>query len=397
MNIIDGTIASPKGFQATGLHCGLKKNKLDLGVIYSEKAAKAAAVYTTNQVKAAPIYVTKEAMQEPTIQAVVVNSGYANACTGEIGLVHAKQMQQATADHLGVTADKVAVASTGVIGKIMPIELVEQGIQKVDMDDCEPYHFHEAIMTTDTTTKEIVVQDKINGETVTIAGTAKGSGMIHPNMATMLAFITTDAEISQELLQELLSEKTETTFNQITVDGDTSTNDMVLVLANGLAGNAEIEKDTEGYNKFVAMFQLVSETLAQMIAKDGEGATKLIEVQVEGATDELAARMIAKKIVGSMLVKTAMFGEDPNWGRIICAIGYSETKIDPEKVDMWIGSVQVLKNSQPQTFDEDAIKQILEQDKIVIAVDMNLGNAKGAAWGCDLTYKYVEVNALYHT
>ena len=397
MQIIDGTIASPKGFKATGLHAGLKKEKKDLGVIFSEVPANAAAVYTTNQVKAAPIFVTKEAMTDQKIQAVVVNSGIANACTGTLGLENAKEMQALTGLHLGVSQENVAVASTGVIGKQLPMETVESGINQIDLQNQEPYAFHEAILTTDTATKEIVVTDEINGQTVTMAGVAKGSGMIHPNMATMLAFITTDAQISEILLQEMLADKTETTFNQITVDGDTSTNDMVLLLANGLAENPMIEKNTEAYKKFLEMFQLISETLAKMIAKDGEGATKLIEVQVVGALNETEARLVAKKVVGSSLVKTAMFGEDPNWGRIICAVGYAGSHTDPEKIDMWIGDQQLLKHSQPQEFDEITMKQTLEKEKICITVDLNIGEQNGKAWGCDLTYKYVEVNALYHT
>ncbi|MBU5364748.1 bifunctional glutamate N-acetyltransferase/amino-acid acetyltransferase ArgJ [Enterococcus devriesei] len=397
MKIIEGTIASPKGFHAAGLHSGLKKTKKDLGMIYSDVPAAAAAVYTTNQVKAAPIFVTKEAMVDATIQAVVVNSAYANACTGKIGAENALAMQALAAEQLAVPRETIAVASTGVIGKQLPMEIIEKGIKQIDLPTANPYDFHEAILTTDTSTKEIVVSAKINGQTVTMAGVAKGSGMIHPNMATMLAFITTDAQISPELLQGILADKTETTFNQITVDGDTSTNDMVLVLANGLAENPMIEIDTPAYETFVEMFQLVSEALAKLIAKDGEGATKLIEVEVVGASNPSDARLAAKKVVGSSLVKTAMFGEDPNWGRIICAVGYAGSQTDPEKIDMWIGQQQLLKHSQPQEFDEAEMKQTLEKEKILITVDLNIGEAKGKAWGCDLTYKYVEVNALYHT
>lgn len=397
MKIIEGTIASPKGFHAAGLHSGLKKTKKDLGMIYSDVPAAAAAVYTTNQVKAAPIFVTKEAMVDATIQAVVVNSAYANACTGKIGAENALAMQALAAEQLAVPKETVAVASTGVIGKQLPMEIIEKGIKQIDLPTANPYDFHEAILTTDTSTKEIVVSAKINGQTVTMAGVAKGSGMIHPNMATMLAFITTDAQISSELLQGILADKTETTFNQITVDGDTSTNDMVLVLANGLAENPMIEIGTPAYETFVEMFQLVSEALAKLIAKDGEGATKLIEVEVVGASNPSDARLAAKKVVGSSLVKTAMFGEDPNWGRIICAVGYAGSQTDPEKIDMWIGQQQLLKHSQPQEFDEAEMKQTLEKEKILITVDLNIGEAKGKAWGCDLTYKYVEVNALYHT
>lgn len=397
MEIIEGTIASPKGFFATGLHAGLKKEKKDLAMIYSKLPANAAAVYTTNQVKAAPIFVTKDAMVNQQIQGVLVNSGIANACTGELGLQNAKKMQALAGKHLNVSKEAIAVASTGVIGKQLPMDIIAKGIEKLDLDNQDPYAFHEAILTTDTTTKEIIVQDEINGQTVTMAGVAKGSGMIHPNMATMLAFITTDAQISSELLQDILTKKTETTFNQITVDGDTSTNDMVLVMANGVAENPIIESNTAAFETFVSMFQLVSETLAKMIAKDGEGATKLIEVQVEGALSDSEARLVAKKVVGSSLVKTAMFGEDPNWGRIICAVGYAGSQTDPEKINMWIGDQQLLKNSQPQEFDETIMKQTLEKEKICITVDLAIGKASGKAWGCDLTYKYVEVNALYHT
>lgn len=397
MNVIEGTIASPKGFLAAGLHAGLKKEKKDLAMIYSVIPANAAAVYTTNQVKAAPIYVTKDAMLDHQIQAVIVNSGIANACTGIIGLENAKKMQEFAGTHLKIPQETIAVASTGVIGKQLPMEIIEAGINKIDLESQDPYAFHEAILTTDTSTKEIVVEEEINGQIVTMAGVAKGSGMIHPNMATMLAFITTDAQISSDLLQEILADKTETTFNQITVDGDTSTNDMVLVMANGLAENPVIEKNTDAHEKFVAMLQLVSETLAKMIAKDGEGATKLIEVQVKGAMNDSEARLVAKKVVGSSLVKTAMFGEDPNWGRIICAVGYAGSHTDPEKINMWIGDQQLLNHSQPQEFNEVAMKKTLEQEKICITVDLTIGEAMGKAWGCDLTYKYVEVNALYHT
>lgn len=397
MKIIAGTIASPKGFHAAGLHSGLKKTKKDLGMIYSDVPAAAAAVYTTNQVKAAPIFVTKEAMVDGTIQAVVVNSAYANACTGKIGAENALAMQALAAEQLGISKETVAVASTGVIGKQLPMKIIEKGIKQIDLPTANPYDFHEAILTTDTSTKEIVVSAEINGQRVTMAGVAKGSGMIHPNMATMLAFITTDAQISAELLQGILADKTETTFNQITVDGDTSTNDMVLVLANGLAENPMIEIDTPAYETFIEMFQLVSEALAKLIAKDGEGATKLIEVEIVGAINPSDARLAAKKVVGSTLVKTAMFGEDPNWGRIICAVGYAGSQTDPEKIDLWIGQQQLLKHSQPQEFNEAEMKHTLEKETILITVDLNIGEAKGKAWGCDLTYKYVEVNALYHT
>lgn len=397
MKTINGTIASPKGFYADGFHSGLKRKRKDIGWIYSEYPAQAAGVFTTNAVQAAPIQVTKQALKSDYLQAIIVNSGNANACTGKNGLLHAQEMQQMAAQKLGVSSGSVAVASTGIIGQELPMTTIKKGIFGLNKTEGTPGHFHEAILTTDTRTKEIVVMSEIDGEKVTMAGVAKGSGMIHPNMATMLAFITTDAAIENQLLQETLKHITDQTFNQITVDGDTSTNDMVLVMANGAAGNPFIQKESEGYQEFTAMLRVVMEELAKMIAQDGEGATKLIEATVTHAKDQLTARMIAKKIVGSSLVKTAMFGADPNWGRIICAIGYADPSIDPEKVTISIGGLPVLINSQPQSFDEMKMREILVQDKIMILVDLQDGTKTGTAWGCDLTYKYVEINALYHT
>lgn len=397
MKTINGTIASPKGFYADGFHSGLKRKRKDIGWIYSEFPASAAGVFTTNAVQAAPIQVTKSALASDSLQAIIVNSGNANACTGKNGVLHAQEMQQIAAEKLGLSANSVAVASTGIIGQELPMNKIKKGILGLEKTAGVPSYFHEAILTTDTRTKEIVVEAEINGAIVTMAGVAKGSGMIHPNMATMLAFITTDAAVEKELLQQTLKMITDKTFNQITVDGDTSTNDMVLVLANGASGGAVIQKDDSGYQVLIDMLSQVMEELAKMIAQDGEGATKLIEVKVAHAKDQLTARMIAKKIVGSSLVKTAMFGADPNWGRIICAIGYADPSIDPDKVDISIGSLPVLLNSQPQVFEEMKMREILVQDKIVITVDLHEGTAVGMAWGCDLTYKYVEINALYHT
>ncbi|MGC6770251.1 bifunctional glutamate N-acetyltransferase/amino-acid acetyltransferase ArgJ [Enterococcus sp. LJL128] len=397
MKKITGTIASPKGFYADGVHSGLKRKRKDIGWIYSDTPATAAAVFTTNAVKAAPIQVSKQALENGGLQAVIVNSGNANACTGKKGLQHAEEMQQLAAEKLGLSKNQVAVASTGVIGKELAMDKVATGISELSVLEGTPEAFHEAILTTDTKTKEIVLEAQIEGYTVRVAGVAKGSGMIHPNMATMLAFITTDGAISKLLLQDMLKEMTDCTFNQITVDGDTSTNDMLLVLANGASGIPEIQKNTEACLIFKNMLRRVMEELAKMVAQDGEGATKLIEAQVQNASSRLAARMIAKKIVGSSLVKTAMFGADPNWGRIICAIGYADSSIDPEKVDISIGNQTVLLASQPQPFDEKAMQEILLQKKIIITVNLHDGQNEGTAWGCDLTYKYVEINALYHT
>ncbi|MDR3189965.1 MAG: bifunctional glutamate N-acetyltransferase/amino-acid acetyltransferase ArgJ [Lactobacillaceae bacterium] len=398
MKIIEGNIASPLGFLADGKHVGLKNDKKDMGMLYSTVPAQAAAVFTTNVMKAAPIFVTKDAWQtDGTLQAVIVNSGNANACTGTQGLDDAKTMQQVAAAQLGLAPEAVAVASTGMIGVSLPMPKITAGIAQMDVKNGVSADFAQAILTTDTQSKEIVVTQEIGGQLVTMAGCAKGSGMIHPNMATMLGFITTDAKIDQQLLQATLASTTEVTFNQITVDGDTSTNDMVIVLANGQANNPEITADTPEYVQFLEMFKHVMGELAKKIAQDGEGATKLIEVTVKNATNELDARMMAKKIVGSSLVKTAIFGSDPNWGRIICALGYSGGVIDPASIDIQLGSQTVLQDSTPVTFDDDLMTSELEQAKVSIVVDVKQGSATGLAWGCDLTYKYVEINALYDT
>lgn len=396
MKIVEGTIASPIGFYADGKHCGLKKKRKDIGTIYSEIPAQAAAVFTTNKVEAAPITVTKKAIKDGSLQAVIVNSGNANACTGKLGLEDAIKMQQITAKKYSIKANDVAVASTGIIGKPMEMKLVKTGIDLLEKNG-DSYGFHEAILTTDTRTKELTIQAKFEDKTITMAGVCKGSGMIHPNMATMLAFITTDAAISHHLLQEILNEKTDKTFNQITIDGDTSTNDMVIVMANGAAENSMIEKDTEGYRLFSEMIHLMMETLAKMIAKDGEGATKLIEVKVLHTQNAIDARMIAKKVVGSSLVKTAIFGKDPNWGRIICAVGYSGITINPATIDIYLGNIPVLLDSQPQFFDSVEMERVLTENEIQIVIDLKQGTASGTAWGCDLSYKYVEINALYRT
>lgn len=397
MKIINGTIASPLGFLADGIHVGLKKKNLDMGLLYSQTPANTAAVYTTNAFCAAPIIVTKKALEDGKLQAIIVNSGNANAVTGTQGLDNAATMQELTAKSLNLNSDAVAVASTGIIGHQLNMPLIEKGIQSFNITAGESENFAKAILTTDTGTKEIVAQEVIDGKTVTMAAVAKGSGMIHPNMATMLSFITTDAKIPSELLQELLKEVTDNSFNQITVDGDTSTNDMVIVMANGMAGNVELTKEHSEFEKFVKMFQVVAKKMAQEIAKDGEGATKLIEVQVNGARNEPAARMIAKKIVGSSLVKTAMFGADPNWGRIICAIGYSNADFTIDTVDIEIEGQMVLHQSTPVTFNEKTMQEHLLKDTIHIKVELHDGLASGTAWGCDLSYKYVEINALYHT
>lgn len=396
MKLIDGNIASPLGFSADGLHAGFKKRKLDFGWIVSEVPASVAGVYTTNQVIAAPLIVTKQAQQQEKMQAVVVNSGVANSCTGQKGLEDAYTMQEWTAKKLGIANDLVGVASTGVIGEFLPLDKLENGLSKIvvngNADD-----FAQAILTTDTVTKTITVEETFGKDVVTMSGVAKGSGMIHPNMATMLAFITCDANISSQTLQKALSQEVETTFNQITVDGDTSTNDMVLVLSNGCTQNQEIIEGTEDYDRFVAMLHVVMTDLAKKIAKDGEGATKLIQVDVTGAKDSLSARMVAKSIVGSSLVKTAIFGEDANWGRIIAAIGYSGVDLDVERIDIALEHLPVMVQSSPVSFDQEEMEEVMQKDQITISVNLNSGSESGRAWGCDLSYDYVKINALYRT
>lgn len=390
------SIAAPKGFHADGQYVGLKHKAKDLGWLISDVPAAVAGVFTTNQVQAAPVQVTKKTIQNGQLQAIIVNSGNANAVTGQIGLTHAKMMQTTTADKLGIAPNLVGVASTGVIGQILPIDTVTAGIHQLQHDG-DPQGFTHAIMTTDTNEKAVTIQGTIAGKRVTMSGVAKGSGMIHPNMATMLGFITTDANIPSSLLQQALSEDVETSFNQITIDGDTSTNDMVLVMANGLAGNPLITQADPGYEQFKAMLHHVTTALAIAIASDGEGATKLITVTVSHAQSATAARLIAKKVVGSSLVKTAMFGKDPNWGRIIAAIGAAETAITPETIAISINGYSVMQAGAPVTFDQAALAAALEDPHITIHIDLNNGAATGQAWGSDLTYDYVKINALYTT
>lgn len=396
MQQINGNIASPKGFYADGIHCGLKKKRKDMGWIFSDVPATVAGVFTTNKVQAAPIKWNRQLVAGGTAQALVVNSGNANACTGPQGHQDTATMAQQTAEQLGISTELVAVSSTGVIGQPMPMETIAAGISQLSKTG-DAGSFAEAIMTTDTVAKEITVTEDFDGVTVTMSGVAKGSGMIHPNMATMLAYVTTDAAIDKDTLQGLLKELTEVTFNQITIDGDTSTNDTVLVFANGQAGAAQIQPGTTDCDKFKAMLQVVMETLAKKIAADGEGATKLIEVTAAGAADVLTARMIAKSIVGSPLVKSAIFGKDPNWGRIICAAGYSGADFDPEAVSIHLMGVPMFVKGVPMSYDAEALAALLDEESISIVFDLAQGSAEGKAWGCDLTYDYVKINALYTT
>jgi glutamate N-acetyltransferase / amino-acid N-acetyltransferase len=393
-------IATPQGFYASGLHCGVKHKKLDLGLLYSVTPARAAGVYTTNQVQAAPLKLTQESIkQEGKLQAIIVNSGNANACTGKRGLADAQEMQLQTARKLGIPQHFVGVASTGVIGEHLPMDKITSGIQNLVLDSelKGSIDFAQSILTTDTVSKNTAYSLKINDKTVTIAGTAKGSGMIHPNMATMLGFVTTDANIHQDDLHDALSYAVERTFNCITVDGDTSTNDMVLMLANGMAENEELNKDHPEWELFLDALVLVCEDLGKLIAKDGEGASKLIEVNVQGARTEKEARVIAKTVVGSPLVKTAVFGCDANWGRILAAAGYSGVSFNPDQIKILIGDHEVVADGEPVAFSEEEIRNYLKSQEIHITVILSEGIGSGRAWGCDLTYDYVQINASYRT
>lgn len=395
----DESVTLPKGFKAGGMHCGLKKRKLDLGYIVSETPAVTAGVYTTNIFQAAPLLVTQESIaKEKKTQAILVNSGNANACTGEQGLKDAFEMQKEFASELGIQDHLVAVTSTGVIGELLPMDRIKSGIKQLLKGEYEAEaNFKQAILTTDTCVKQMAVQVQIDGKTVSIGGAAKGSGMIHPNMATMLGFVTTDASIAYDDLLFALKDVTNQTFNMITVDGDTSTNDMVLVMANGMAGNNELNQDHPDWDTFKKGLKIVCESLAKSIAKDGEGATKLVEVQVNGAYSMDAARAVGKAVISSNLVKTAIYGTDPNWGRIVSAIGYSGVPVEPNAVKVSIGPFTVFENGIPAVFVEEEVKEYLELETVKIVVELNQGNESAAAWGCDLTYDYVKINASYRT
>ncbi|MFJ7736785.1 bifunctional glutamate N-acetyltransferase/amino-acid acetyltransferase ArgJ [Lysinibacillus sp. NPDC097287] len=393
-------IVSPKGFKAAGMHCGLKHKKKDLAVLVSDVPASVAGVFTTNAVQAAPLKVTKEVVYTTKkMQAMIVNSGNANACTGKQGVKDAQAMQFLTAEKLGIDANLVGVCSTGVIGEIINMAPVSSGIAQLEpLDSLESaIDFAQAIMTTDTVMKNTSYSTIIDGKEVVMAGVAKGSGMIEPNMATMLGFITTDANIESDVLQAALSDITNLTFNAITVDGDTSTNDTVVVMANGLAGNEPLTPAHPDWQNFYYTLKTVSQDLAKMIAKDGEGATKLIEVEVEGAISDEEARKIAKTVVGSPLVKTAVFGCDANWGRIIAAVGYSGATVDPDKITIQIGGATMVENGEPIKFSEDELIQILKMHEVKIYVSLGVGEGHGHAWGCDLTYDYVQINASYRS
>lgn len=396
---IDGGITAAKGYKAAGIHCGIKKNKKDLAMVFSEVPAAAAGVYTKNRFAAAPVIVSREHLANGQARAIICNSGNANACSGEQGLQDARRMAELTAQELGIAADEVVVASTGVIGQYLPMDTVESGIHLISgqLRSDGGADAAEAIMTTDLVEKVTAYALDIGGTTVTVGGMAKGSGMIHPNMATMLSFVTTDCAIAPELLQQALRYTVDRSYNLITVDGDTSTNDMVVVLANGMAGNPPITAANEDFHRFVAVLQRVNSELSQQIVRDGEGATKFLEVTIRHAASFEDGKALAMGILGSNLVKTAFFGEDANWGRIVSAMGQTEVEFYPERVNIWLGNLQVTKDGQGLHFDEDIAKTILQKKDIKITVDLGMGNETVTAWGADLSYDYVSINASYRS
>ena len=394
----DGATA-PEGFVSGGVECGVRgSGKRDLGLLFSEHLCAAGAVFTRSTVWGAPLVVTRETLEAGAdLRAVVVNSGNANAATGERGVEDARAMQDLVAEALGVEAGEVAVASTGVIGEHLPMDRISSGIRDAAGGLGEDgAAFAEAIMTTDTRTKEAAVSVEVDGKSVTVGGTAKGSGMIHPNMGTMLAFLTTDAAVEPECLQETLALATNRTFNRVTVDGDTSTSDVALLLANGAAGNEPLTQDSPDYPAFAAAVEDVARALAREIARDGEGATRLVEVVVEGAKDENSAAVLAKTIVGSSLVKTAVFGEDANWGRVLMAMGKSGVAFDLDGLELWFGPVKVF-DGAPVPHEVEEANVTLAHDEVRITARLAEGEASATAWGCDLSYEYVRINGSYRT
>ena len=402
--MIEGGVTAAQGFVAGGVHCGIRKNKSkpDLAMIYSEKPCAAAAVYTQNLVKGAPILVTKKNIENGRAQAVICNSGNANTCNAD-GVEKAERMCAIAGEVLGIHPADVVVASTGVIGQVLPIEPIESAAQALK-DSLSPTGSHAAataIMTTDTIPKEAAVEVEIGGKTVRIGGISKVSGMIHPNMATMLCFVTTDCAISPEMLQKAITVSADETFNMISIDGDTSTNDTYAVLANGMAGNPEITAEGPDFDLFCDALRAVCRTLSKLMAGDGEGATKLLICQTTGAQDRATARTVAKSVICSTLFKAAMFGADANWGRVLCAIGYSGAAVDVEKIDVSFrsaaGQVDVCQNGAGIPFSEEEASKVLKENEIAILVHLHQGEASAEAYGCDLTYDYVKINGDYRT
>ena len=407
MEIITGGVTGAKGFLAAGVEAGIKyQNRKDMAMVYSKTPCRAAGVFTTNVVKAAPVLWDKEVVEsEWEAQAIVVNSGIANACTGKLGYEYCRETAGAAADALEISPQSVLICSTGVIGMQLPMEKMTEGVRMlakaIKPGEEAGTDAAKAIMTTDTRNKQVAVKVTIGGKEVTIGGMCKGSGMIHPNMCTMLAFVTTDVNISKKLLQEALSADVQDTFNMVSVDGDTSTNDTLLVLANGQAENPEITEKGADYDTFVEALHYVNETLAKKIAGDGEGATALFEVKVIHADNKEDAKTLAKSVITSSLTKAALFGHDANWGRILCALGYSGAKFDPEAIELYLessaGKILIFKDGMAADYSEEEATRILSCSEVTALVDMKMGEAEATAWGCDLTYDYVKINADYRS
>lgn len=407
MEIITGGVTAAKGFLAAGVEAGIKyQNRKDMAMVYSKTPCRAAGVFTTNVVKAAPVLWDKEVVEsEWEAQAIVVNSGIANACTGKLGYEYCRETAGAAADALEISPQSVLICSTGVIGMQLPMEKITEGVRMlakaIKPGEEAGTDAAKAIMTTDTRNKQVAVKVTIGGKEVTIGGMCKGSGMIHPNMCTMLAFVTTDVNISKKLLQEALSADVQDTFNMVSVDGDTSTNDTLLVLANGQAENPEITEKGADYDTFVEALHYVNETLAKKIAGDGEGATALFEVKVIHADNKEDAKTLAKSVITSSLTKAALFGHDANWGRILCALGYSGAKFDPEAIELYLessaGKILIFKDGMAADYSEEEATRILSCSEVTALVDMKMGEAEATAWGCDLTYDYVKINADYRS
>lgn len=405
MKIIEtGTVTSPKGFLGVGEHVGIKKEKKDLALIYSTVAAKAVGTFTQNVVKAAPVLWDKMIVENyDHARVIAINSGVANACTGQEGIENNEEFAKIVADNFSINKEEVLICSTGVIGKQLPMEVIKNGVEQVKplLKEDGGMDVATAILTTDTKAKHLAVEIELGGKTVTIGACCKGSGMIHPNMATMLGFITTDCNISKTLLNKALKEIIPDTFNMISVDRDTSTNDTVLLLANGLADNPEINEENADYQVFKDALYYVNEFLAKAIAGDGEGATKLLEVQVHGANSINQAKVIAKSVCTSPLVKTAIYGNDANWGRLLCAMGYSGEQFDPYNVDLKIasefGTLQLVAKGMATDYSEELATKILSSSEVKAIIDIHNGNYQATAWGCDLTYDYVKINADYRS
>ena len=407
MKQIEGGVTAAKGFYAAGAEAQIKyKDRMDMALVYSKVPCRVAGTFTSNVVKAAPVLWDKDIVENsPFAQAVVVNSGIANACTGGQGMDCCEKEAECAGELLGIPADSVLVASTGVIGSQLPVDRLMEGIKKLAAAKADTYaaglDAAKAIMTTDTVHKQIAVETVLGGKTVTLGGMSKGSGMIHPNMCTMLGFITTDANISKEMLQKALSEDIVDSFNMISVDGDTSTNDTLLLMANGLAGNPEIVCEGEDYDAFCEALHFITVYLARKMAGDGEGATCLFETKVVGAATKEDARVLAKSVIGSSLCKAAIYGHDANFGRFLCALGYSGVKFDPEKVELYFesgaGKLLIFKDGMAADYSEEEATKILSEPEVTVLADMHMGEAEATAWGCDLSYDYVKINADYRS